>query len=63
MTPREKGLDEREREVERYRAAAGHALEQLQWVISYLRGIRKYRLAEGLERNRSQIMEEARLDP
>ena len=62
VTPREKGLDEREQEVERYRAAAGQALEQLQWVISYLRRIRKYRLAEGLERNRSRIMEEARLD-
>jgi hypothetical protein len=62
VTPRDKGLDEREQEVERYRAAADAALDQLQWVISYLRRIRKNRLAEGLERNRSRIMEEARRD-
>jgi hypothetical protein len=38
------------------------ASDSARWVISYLRRIRKNRLAEGLERNRYRIMEEARLD-
>ena len=60
VTPPDTGLDEREQEAERYRAAADQALEQLQWVVDYLHEIQK--VAEGLERNRSRIRDEARLD-
>lgn len=62
VTPPDTGLDEREQEAERYRAAADQALEQLQWVVDYLHEIRKHEVAKGLERNRSRIREEARLD-
>ena len=62
VTPPDTGLDEREQEAERYRAAADQALEQLQWVVDYLHEIQKDEVAEGLERNRSRIRKEARLD-
>ena len=42
-------------EVERYRRAAEDALQQLDWCIGYLHGIRKTRLSRALARNRSQI--------
>jgi hypothetical protein len=54
---------ELDREIERYREAAALALEQLQWAINYLHRIKRGRIAEGLERNRSQILKEARLGP
>jgi hypothetical protein len=50
-------------EVERYRRAAEDALQQLDWCIGYLHGIRKTRLSRSLARNRSfirsQLMERA----
>ena len=48
--------DRLDREIERYRAAAAAALEQLEWSISYLRGIRKPEIARALERNRKRIL-------
>ena len=42
-------------ETERYRRAAEDALQQLDWCIGYLHGIRKTRLSRALARNRSFI--------
>ena len=42
-------------EVERYRQAAEDALQQLDWCIGYLHGIRKVDVSRALARNRSHI--------
>ena len=42
-------------ELERYRQAAEDALQQLDWCIGYLHGIRKTDISRALARNRSQI--------
>jgi len=42
-------------DAERYRRAAEDALQQLDWCIGYLHGIRKVRLSRALARNRSFI--------
>ena len=42
-------------DTERYRRAAEDALQQLDWCIGYLHGIRKIRLSRALARNRSFI--------
>lgn len=42
-------------EAERYRKAAERILEQLDWTINYLYGIRKDKLAGALSRNRDAI--------
>jgi hypothetical protein len=42
-------------DVERYRQAAEDALQQLDWCIGYLHGIRKVRISRVLARNRSYI--------
>jgi hypothetical protein len=52
--------DDREREAERYRQAALHALGQLEWIIGYLHKIRKSQLANALDRNRKEIRERTR---
>jgi hypothetical protein len=54
------GDRDRDREIERYRQAAISTLEQLEWIIGYLRKILKPELAEALERNRKQIIEKIR---
>ena len=54
------GDRDRDREIERYRQAAVSTLEQLEWIIGYLRKILKPELAEALERNRKQIIEKIR---
>jgi len=46
---------EREDELERYRRAAEDALQQLDWCIGYLHGIRKVDISRALAKNRSQI--------
>jgi len=46
--------DSRE-EVERYRQAAEDALQQLDWCIGYLHGIKKTEVSRVLSRNRSHI--------
>jgi hypothetical protein len=47
--------DDRDDEVERYRRAADDALQQLDWCIGYLHGIRKVGISRALARNRSYI--------
>jgi hypothetical protein len=47
--------DHRDREVERYRRAAEDALQQLDWCIGYLHGMRKVQISRALARNRSYI--------
>jgi hypothetical protein len=45
-------------EGERYRQAAEDALQQLDWCIGYLHGIRKNKISHQLARNRSYIRRE-----
>jgi len=47
--------EDRDREVERYRQAAEDALQQLDWCIGYLHGIRKLDVSRALAKNRSYI--------
>ena len=42
-------------ETERYRQAAEDALQQLEWCVGYLHGIRKVKISKALARNRSVI--------
>jgi hypothetical protein len=42
-------------DVDRYRRAAEDALQQLDWCIGYLHGIRKVGISRALARNRSLI--------
>jgi hypothetical protein len=44
-----------QREAERWRQAAEDALQQLDWCIGYLHGIRKTEVSKALARNRSYI--------
>jgi hypothetical protein len=45
----------KEQEADRYRKAAEDALQQLDWVIGYLHGIRKLEISRALAKNRSHI--------
>ncbi|HZB07415.1 MAG TPA: hypothetical protein VE449_12570 [Thermoleophilaceae bacterium] len=45
----------KEQEANRYRMAAEDALQQLDWVIGYLHGIRKSEISRALAKNRSYI--------
>jgi hypothetical protein len=47
--------DDRDDDVERYRRAAEDALQQLDWCIGYLHGIRKVGISRALARNRAHI--------
>jgi hypothetical protein len=42
-------------DAERYRRAAEDALQQLDWAIGYLHGIRKTGISKALAKNRSHI--------
>ncbi|HET8672986.1 MAG TPA: hypothetical protein VFL87_05090 [Thermoleophilaceae bacterium] len=42
-------------EADRYRRAADDALQQLDWAIGYLHGIRKTAISKALAQNRSYI--------
>jgi hypothetical protein len=42
-------------EVDRYRRAAEDALQQLDWTIGYLHGIKKTEISKALAKNRSFI--------
>ena len=53
MTPSDGTVNEED--VERYRRAAEDALQQLDWCIGYLHGIRKVDISRALARNRSSI--------
>jgi hypothetical protein len=52
---RDRQRDDSREEVERYRQAAEDALQQLDWCIGYLHGIRKTGISRALSRNRSHI--------
>jgi hypothetical protein len=43
------------RDEEKYRRAAEDALQQLDWAIGYLHGIRKTEISKALAKNRSHI--------
>ena len=45
----------KEQEADRYRRAAEDALQQLDWAIGYLHGIRKTEISRALAKNRSHI--------
>jgi hypothetical protein len=47
--------NDRPDEMERYRQAAEDALQQLDWCIGYLHGIRKTDISRALAKNRAQI--------
>ena len=47
--------DDEHDELERYRRAAEDALQQLDWCIGYLHGIRKVGISRALAKNRSHI--------
>jgi hypothetical protein len=48
----------KQREADRYRKAADDALQQLDWAIGYLHGIRKVQIARVLARNHAHIRRE-----
>jgi hypothetical protein len=45
-------------ETDRYRQAADDALQQLDWTIGYLHGIRKTEISKALAKNRSYIRQQ-----
>lgn len=47
--------DSKQDEADRYRQAAEDALQQLDWAIGYLHGIRKTEISKALAKNRSFI--------
>jgi hypothetical protein len=51
----QRNRNNRDGEVERYRQAAEDALQQLDWCIGYLHGIRKLDVSRALAKNRSYI--------
>jgi hypothetical protein len=48
---------------ERYRQAAEDALQQLDWCIGYLHGIRKGKISRQLARNRTHIKRNLMKEP
>jgi hypothetical protein len=48
----------KQKEADRYRKAADDALQQLDWAIGYLHGIRKLEISRALARNRSHIRQQ-----
>ena len=52
---RQQDVDDKQREADRYRKAAEDALQQLDWAIGYLHGIRKTEISKALSKNRSHI--------
>jgi hypothetical protein len=52
---RQQDVDEKQAEADRYRKAAEDALQQLDWAIGYLHGIRKVDISKALAKNRSHI--------
>jgi hypothetical protein len=50
--------DDKQEEADRYRTAAEDALQQLDWTIGYLHGIRKVEISRALAKNRSYIRQQ-----
>jgi hypothetical protein len=48
-------VEHRQNEAERYRQAADDAMQQLDWCIGYLHGIRKVKISRALAQNRNVI--------
>jgi hypothetical protein len=48
-------VDDKQEEADRYRRAAEDALQQLDWAIGYLHGIKKTDISKSLAKNRSYI--------
>jgi hypothetical protein len=55
MAERDDRDQDRAEELERYRQAAEDALQQLDWCIGYLHGIRKVGISRALAKNRAYI--------
>jgi hypothetical protein len=55
---RQEDVDKKQEEADRYRRAAEDALQQLDWAIGYLHGIRKLEISRALAKNRSHIRKE-----
>jgi len=55
---RQEDVDDKQAEADRYRKAAEDALQQLDWAIGYLHGIRKVEISKALAKNRSFIRTE-----
>ncbi|MGZ6644701.1 MAG: hypothetical protein ACXVFT_23090 [Solirubrobacteraceae bacterium] len=55
---RQDDRDHHDDEVRRYRRAAEDALQQLDWCIGYLHGIRKADISKALAKNRAYIRTE-----
>jgi len=55
--------NEKDKEVDRYRRAAEDALQQLDWCIGYLHGIRKVDISRALAKNRSHIRTQLMQEP
>lgn len=55
---RQEEVDRKQEEADRYRKAAEDALQQLDWAIGYLHGIRKIEVSRALAKNRSFIRRE-----
>jgi hypothetical protein len=52
---RQRKSDSNQGETDRYKQAAEDALQQLDWAIGYLHGIRKVEISRALAKNRSYI--------
>ena len=52
---RQKKSDSNQGKTDRYKQAAEDALQQLDWAIGYLHGIRKVEISRALAKNRSFI--------
>ena len=50
-----RGGGSKQEDTDRYRQAAEDALQQLDWTIGYLHGIRKTEISKALAKNRSFI--------
>jgi hypothetical protein len=61
MASSQQTIQSKEHEVEQYKEAAAAALDQLQWCVNYLYGIRKQQVAKALDSNRATIIEQAGL--
>jgi hypothetical protein len=57
-TDSQQEADRKEEEADRYRKAAEDALQQLDWAIGYLHGIRKLEVSRALAKNRTFIRRE-----
>ena len=60
---RQQDVDEKQAEADRYRKAAEDALQQLDWAIGYLHGIRKVEISRALAKNRSYIRRQLMGEP